>query len=902
VIEGLPSALTRLLIGLCIGLINVLPASASTCLLRTVPEVRESLADVNADTRQALIERLAFNAQGRTLEQAAPWQTARASLLIDLGEFEAAEQLLDQAIRGWARSQRTDAEICARHLLIYSLATRFQSRQALSELLLAEERARGAGLSEALERLRQTHITLLLTLNTRIEEGLVLLQESSPGADLHERINWHHNRGLLLGRLRRHREAAREFEQLLELSTQAGLAAMTAATRFNLANQLIQAIGARYGGTSDARIVALLDRVIEDREARPSTRALALRSRALLKPPSERAPWLQQCIEQARNGYDRRRQAICLAELAELTLPSDSSLAVARLSEALELADSDPLALTQILIPQLNIVWATRPPPQAFAESLALLDSERRQREQQMYGPERARVIDRLTNGYRSLADRAYHHAVDYPQLIERAFNLLESHRALVLRERQRLSRDRQRDVEIEALAALINQAQQRLLDSETPTDRTHATATLEALEARWKRITLRDPDAIEPITQGLSLAQLQRSLSTDEAVLSFLTDLPDGGRDAAGWLHLVTNHESIVVAIPPQALLRNAANLLHGLEDWNASGARQIVSSLGTRLVQPVLARLPEAIKHLIVIPDAGIADLPLELLTSADGEPIGLSHAVDYTPSATVWLAARSLVRTVGPVRVLADPDLPANSFRALDAAFPERSLPPLTGARQEARLIARTVQRGQVETRLGDQASEASVSRAPFQAAGGVVHFATHSLIHPTRPERSAVLLAPGDADFDGLLQSREIERLELPGSAVVLASCASASGQWLRGEGVTSLARSFLIAGAPSVLATRWPVDDRQSAVFFARFYRHLSDGADLSNALKKTRRDLAAQAYPMRFWAAYVLYGDGRWRPVEVNTWWPPLLWLLAGTGIGLIAIGRLFKGRGLDDD
>jgi len=242
---------------------------------------------------------------------------------------------------------------------------------------------------------------------------------------------------------------------------------------------------------------------------------------------------------------------------------------------------------------------------------------------------------------------------------------------------------------------------------------------------------------------------------------------------------------------------------------------------------------------------------------------------------------------------VLALADPALPAAGYRALDAAYPADRPAGLPGAVGEARQLRRLAGSNQVHIRSGLAAGEDVLAGSEALAGIGLVPFATHTLIH-SEAERSAILLATSE-NGDGLLQPREIERLALSDIAVVLASCASATGERLNNEGVISLARSFMIAGAPSVIATRWPVDDGHAQAFFQRFYWHLVGGHDQSDAMRQSRADLRGTGYPERTWAAFVLYGDGRWQPLAPRHRWPAWMLLLLAAGLAAAAVARKIR-------
>ena len=184
-------------------------------------------------------------------------------------------------------------------------------------------------------------------------------------------------------------------------------------------------------------------------------------------------------------------------------------------------------------------------------------------------------------------------------------------------------------------------------------------------------------------------------------------------------------------------------------------------------------------------------------------------------------------------------------------------------LPHAREESRAIERHV--GGVEALVGASASEKALKSRDL---GGydILHFAAHAVADEAHPERSAVLLAPGDAMEDGLLQVPEIEALDLDGRIVVLSACQTAAGAVLSGEGVLSLARAFFEAGAHAVVGSRWPLRDADAAALFDAFYRHLARGASLSEALKAAQDDARAAGRPASAWAGLVLLGNGDLRP------------------------------------
>jgi CHAT domain-containing protein len=99
-------------------------------------------------------------------------------------------------------------------------------------------------------------------------------------------------------------------------------------------------------------------------------------------------------------------------------------------------------------------------------------------------------------------------------------------------------------------------------------------------------------------------------------------------------------------------------------------------------------------------------------------------------------------------------------------------------------------------------------------------------------------------------------------------VFLSGCETGVGEawssgFARGEDYATLASAFLYAGAGSVVATLWRIDDRGAAELATRFYRHLQDRAP-AEALTLAQRDLLRSESFRRpyYWAGYRISGDG----------------------------------------
>ena len=119
--------------------------------------------------------------------------------------------------------------------------------------------------------------------------------------------------------------------------------------------------------------------------------------------------------------------------------------------------------------------------------------------------------------------------------------------------------------------------------------------------------------------------------------------------------------------------------------------------------------------------------------------------------------------------------------------------------------------------------------------------MVHFAGHAVANTTFPALSRLLLASSDGSSSGSLFVHELRNHRLPRTQiVVLAGCRTSGGQIRRGEGAINLARPFLAAGVPVVVAALSDLDDQQSRPLFVAFHRALRRGVAPFDALREAQ--------------------------------------------------------------
>jgi CHAT domain-containing protein len=126
------------------------------------------------------------------------------------------------------------------------------------------------------------------------------------------------------------------------------------------------------------------------------------------------------------------------------------------------------------------------------------------------------------------------------------------------------------------------------------------------------------------------------------------------------------------------------------------------------------------------------------------------------------------------------------------------------------------------------------------------------------------------ADGDAtthDDLGILTAEAIAGLPLQGlELVVLSACETGLGTVAGGEGVFGLQRAFHLAGARTVIASLWKVDDTATRKLMRLFYSNLwEQGMAAAEALRQAQLTVLNEAVGSGekpyYWAGWVLSGD-----------------------------------------
>ncbi len=299
-----------------------------------------------------------------------------------------------------------------------------------------------------------------------------------------------------------------------------------------------------------------------------------------------------------------------------------------------------------------------------------------------------------------------------------------------------------------------------------------------------------------------------------------------------------------------------------------NSGDSRATGQELYKQIIEPVV---DPTVASLILVPDGPLHLIPFSALVNERGGYLSRDLTLSAVPSATIYY---TLNKTPNPgtarrpfLGVAFSP--PAQSGQSPIATtrgisdLRAGSLNPLRFAHEEITEAAKVFGPESV-TLDGAQATEEAV-KSEALADFKVIHLAAHGVSDEMEPDRAALVLAPGSESEDGLWQAREIRRARMNADVVVLSACETGSGRLQGQEGVMNLARAFLTAGARSVVASLWDVDDRATATVMESFYEHLKAGSTVNEALRQAQLDFiknyGEKAKP-NLWAGFEVIGDG----------------------------------------
>jgi CHAT domain-containing protein len=156
------------------------------------------------------------------------------------------------------------------------------------------------------------------------------------------------------------------------------------------------------------------------------------------------------------------------------------------------------------------------------------------------------------------------------------------------------------------------------------------------------------------------------------------------------------------------------------------------------------------------------------------------------------------------------------------------------------------------------------EATVASFKERATGsGIIHVSSHGYYDPWIPLASGLVFAGPKGRGDELLKARDIYRLRLDQTElVVMSACVSSVGDSGNGDEVTGLTRAFQVAGVRNVIGSLWPVENEATIELMTIFHKTLARTRNPAVSLKRAQCELIAKKAAIVRWAAFGLTGLG----------------------------------------
>jgi CHAT domain-containing protein len=292
-----------------------------------------------------------------------------------------------------------------------------------------------------------------------------------------------------------------------------------------------------------------------------------------------------------------------------------------------------------------------------------------------------------------------------------------------------------------------------------------------------------------------------------------------------------------------------------------NKIRADRLAEELYGLLIAPVEGLLSKS-KTVVIVSDKSLNYLPFITLRSPKSKRYLIEdHEIELSPSANIFVTSSlsAATRETGKNETLLSVGNP-NFDREVFS-----DLPDLPSAGREAEAIRVFYKSAGVF--VGANAREAIVKQRMKTA--DVIHLALHYVIDPKNEMLSELALTKEEnpkGDLDGRLRSSEIYQMKLPRTRLaVLSACQTGIDRNFDGEGAVGMARPFLAAGVPVVVASLWPVESDSTAELMIQFHKNRTMGGySTPKALRLAQLELLRSpelgfqhAY---HWAAFAVIG------------------------------------------
>lgn len=304
-------------------------------------------------------------------------------------------------------------------------------------------------------------------------------------------------------------------------------------------------------------------------------------------------------------------------------------------------------------------------------------------------------------------------------------------------------------------------------------------------------------------------------------------------------------------LSFPPSFILKIAIDLLANTTMDKTRAPAKIASRLPDQTMASLLNEMSSLVQpwsdyldkwqptELIISPHSALNLLPIHAATYR-GAPLIEHFPIAYLPSPALASALlQRYRRTIDTALLIGNPNADLENAE-----------------REVQQIMKQLVSVGaEVQSFYRERATTECVQKHAAEAS--VVHLACHSEIDHADFLRSGFRLSDRRMTVLEIMSSVELKRASL----VYLSSCDSARPVVGRTEELMALARSFLYAGSPTIIASLWPLDDETGCTFAEHFYdTWLSEGVSTIQAFQTAILRTRETAPDPMYWAPFVMIG------------------------------------------
>lgn len=309
------------------------------------------------------------------------------------------------------------------------------------------------------------------------------------------------------------------------------------------------------------------------------------------------------------------------------------------------------------------------------------------------------------------------------------------------------------------------------------------------------------------------------------------------------------SKHEENQTSDTEMALFASYKRYESIFEEWKIS-LNELLDSIGSRILSPLLAVLPSRTKKLILLPSGGLSLLPLHAVPLSDDQLLCQRYCISYAPSIPLLKEMKNKAVTVGGKGLY-------------EVINPEKD-PTLVFSECEGHFISKFFQNPKI---CGpEQGTKPTVLyNIPGKA---YIHFSCHGSYNWIDPHHSGLRLFGGRSIDTLSLEDLQNDEVDMSSARLVtLSACETGITDNVRNRAdeFVGLPAGFMLAGVPCVVSSLWSVPDISTAILMERFYsNHIVEGTDIPLALQDAQ--LWVRNLTSRQVADYVekCYRSGKW--------------------------------------